>query len=340
MDPEKVLEDIKNLKIQGAQNVSIKGVGAVYSFFLDHSLYETFDFIIRIVRCRITEPSLRNAILGLFKGTHFDNLIKKFYSNLDSFSIDRKMFNFEMDEKRVVLNYQYIIDHYHKVNERISKNVLDYLKSIFPKNKKIRIYTHCHSSTVTKAIKYIHESEDFDVKVFNTETRPLFQGRITASELLSYGIEVEHYVDSGMLYCIKQADVIFLGSDAIEYDGSVLNKIGSGAISYLALQFGKPVFILSDSWKIDKFTKEKKEDIEIRSSKEIFDDDFSEHFVKHKIYISGEIKDIFVVQNSSSDVGKTNFTVKNYAFERIPASNITAIFTDLGTIKTDEVMNF
>ena len=52
-----------------------------------------------------------------------------------------------------------------------------------PKRKKLIVFTHCHSGTVTSILINARKKKK-KIEVHNTETRPLYQGRITAKELL------------------------------------------------------------------------------------------------------------------------------------------------------------
>lgn len=121
-------------------------------------------------------------------------------------------------------------------------------------------FTHCHSTTVMRIIKAINPSV-----VYNTEARPLYQGRTTAEELASAGIKVEHSVDSLMARHVEKCDAILLGADAITERG-FYNKVGSLAISVIAKATGKPVFVCAHSF---KFTK-KDVEVERRSASEVW----------------------------------------------------------------------
>ena len=123
------------------------------------------------------------------------------------------------------------------------------------------IYTHCHSATVLKIIKAIEPKV-----VYNTETRPRYQGRITATELASAGIKVEHSVDSAMASQIEKSEVILLGADALTKDG-FYNKVGSLAICLLAREYSKPVYVCTHSLKFS----EKEVEIEQRASSEVWE---------------------------------------------------------------------
>lgn len=123
------------------------------------------------------------------------------------------------------------------------------------------IYTHCHSSTVVAVIK-----KSKNPIVYNTETRPFFQGRITAKQLSDYGIKVYHLVDSGAEVAVRKADIMLIGADAITVNG-VYNKIGSSIFARLAYEYKVPVYVCSDSW---KFSNKKYEKIEERDSQEVW----------------------------------------------------------------------
>jgi ribose 1,5-bisphosphate isomerase len=109
------------------------------------------------------------------------------------------------------------------------------------------VYTHCHSTNVNNALIYA-KRKGKRFQVYNTETRPLFQGRITARELSKNGIKVTTFVDSAMRQAIIGSDVILIGADAILKSG-VINKVGSASIAELALDHKKPLYVVADSWK-------------------------------------------------------------------------------------------
>lgn len=184
-----------------------------------------------------------------------------------------------------------VLMHFSESQEKINKLVCRILKG------KKTVYTHCHSTNVVKALIY-SKKKDRNFKVYNTETRPLFQGRITSKELAKAGIKVTEFIDSGMHEAIKDADIILLGADAIIKSG-VINKIGSGAIAEIAYVHKKPLYIVADSWKY--------------SPKEV------------KI----EERDFHEVWRNAP----RNVKIKNPAFERIEKKYIKAIISELGILK-------
>ncbi|MBT4334762.1 hypothetical protein HOD61_03010 [archaeon] len=186
---------------------------------------------------------------------------------------------------------------YHYLHN-MQKRVL-LISAIHIKNKKYikNVFTHCHSSTVTKSlINAKKHGKRFSVS--NTETRPLYQGQKTAIELAKEKIKVNYHVDSAADKAIRESDIVLLGCDMITPNGSVYNKIGSYAISELAKKHKIPVYIITNSWKYSN----KKLKIEQRDPKEIW--------------------------------GTTSKYIKvhNPAFEEIPAGNITGIISELGVL--------
>ncbi len=134
-----------------------------------------------------------------------------------------------------------VISHFADAQKKINSFVLKVIKN------NMIIYTHCHSTNVINALIYA-KRKGRKFEIYNTETRPLFQGRKTAKELAKKKIKVTTFVDSALLQAIKRADIVLLGADAILKSG-VINKVGSGTIAELAFNHNKPLYIVADSWK-------------------------------------------------------------------------------------------
>ncbi len=132
------------------------------------------------------------------------------------------------------------------------------------------VYTHCHASTVEMILKEAKNSgKMFEVHV--TETRPDYQGRITAANLAKAGIKTTIYVDSAALAALKNADIMLIGSDAITAYGGIVNKIGSYMFAKLANELETPVYVADIALKFDPNTRYGNlEKIEQRSEKEVW----------------------------------------------------------------------
>ncbi len=222
---EKIIADIKSVKIQGARNVAKAGLFA-------YNLISTKSAKNKILSVRPTEPMLLHSL----------NYFEKF-------------------------GYKKTLEHFDDTQEKINKFVFKLIKS------QDKIFTHCHSTNVVNALIY-SKKKGKNFQVYNTETRPLFQGRKTAKQLKNAKIPVTMFVDSAVATALEKenrkdkiySDKIFLGADAILKTG-VINKIGSKMIAELAYKNKIPVFIVADSWKFSKT----KVPIEQRSLNEVWD---------------------------------------------------------------------
>lgn len=161
------------------------------------------------------------------------------------------------------------------------------------------VYTHCHSNTVMR-IFLEAKKQGKKFKVNCTETRPLYQGRLTAAQLAKARIPVTLYIDSAARVALKKADIAFFGCDAIT-STKIYNKIGSEMIAIMAKQRNVPLYVATDSWKFDaKAIYGVEERIEMRNIKEIW-------------------------HNPPKGV-----KILNPAFEKIDPQLVTAIISELG----------
>src|SRR3989344_5219693 len=183
------------------------------------------------------------------------------------------------------------------------------IKRIGWKVVKKRVFTHCHSSHVVDVLKEA-KKRGKKFEVYNSETRPLYQGRRTARELTKVGIKItmiadleagDALTDGGE---IKKVDVMLIGADAVLKSGDVMNKVGSGMLAELAYRHKVPVYVVTGSWKFSN----KKVDIEERNFKELW-------------------------KNAPRHV-----KIKNPSFEVIQAKYITSIVSELGILSVKDFL--
>jgi len=112
------------------------------------------------------------------------------------------------------------------------------------------ILTHCNSAA---ALSILVESarSGKDITVYATETRPRFQGRITAKVLDKHGIRTFLIVDSAVRYYMNKISKVFVGADAILIDGTLINKIGTSVIAVIAEEFNVPFYVAAETYKFD-----------------------------------------------------------------------------------------
>ncbi len=197
-----------------------------------------------------------------------------------------------------------ILKHFSSSQEKINLSVLKLIKS------EDILFTHCHSTNVVNAlINAKRKKKKFSV--YNTETRPLFQGRKTAKELKNAGISVTQFVDSAVGIALskeqgtKAVDKVFLGADALTSKG-IINKVGSETIAILAKQNKIPVYIIADSW---KHSKKKNIPMENRELNEVWD-------------------------QAPKDI-----KIQNPAFEFVPKKYLKGIVTEFGLQSYDNFLN-
>ncbi len=284
MGIKETVKKIKSLEIQGAENVAIEAVKALKdvvkqtrSRTVSAILADLFHAKNLLFLSRPTEPCMRNSI------------------------------NYVMDD----LSYDDPVELTKTVCEKV-----DWVLKRFEQNKKIIagigakkikngsvVFTHCHSSTILEIIKEA-KKQGKKFQVHNTETRPKFQGRITATEVAKLGIPVTHFVDAAARFALKKADIVFIGADAITTEGKVINKIGSELYAEIAKKFDIPVYACTDSWKFDTETVFGfEEEIEVRRSDEIW-------------------------KNPPKGV-----KINNFAFEKVSPDLITGIISEAGIYK-------
>lgn len=168
------------------------------------------------------------------------------------------------------------------------------------------LLTHCNSSAALSIIIRAFE-EGKDIKVYATETRPKFQGYITAKTLYEKGISVTLIPDSTVRLIMKKIDKVFVGADAVAANGAVVNKIGTSLIALAAQEARVNFFVAAETYKFSPITViGELVEIEERSPLEVV----SEEFLKTS----------------------KNITVRNPAFDVTPPEYIDAIITERGVI--------
>lgn len=246
---KRTVQDIKALRIQGAQNIAKSAVIVLAKYLQQHPELkdsQVYDIMTDLIEARPTEPALRNAL---------------------------KYFILMGGRDTPASAAKKVVQYFSNSEEQIHKYVRKILK------KEHQYFTHCHSSTVTKSFI---ANKDKKIIVANTETRPLFQGRRTALELSKAGIQVIHSVDSAARLLIKDSSAIFLGCDSILNDGTVINKIGSEMFAEIAKQRKIPVYILGSGFKFSAKTAQGyQEIIEERSTSEVWSQHKNIHILNY-----------------------------------------------------------
>lgn len=250
-DLKTVAKRIKALKIQGASKVR-DAVIACVKFTAQKSNAKNLSAFRKEIKkamyllasARPTEPDTRTALRILLKALNAPALTVAEAKN----------------------NLLKACTEYKKNREQALKKIAEFGAQKIPKNS--IIFTHCHSHTVEEILKKARKKIDC---IICTETRPRFQGRITAANLSKAGLNIELIVDSAAARFLRKANAFFTGCDAILEDGSIVNKIGTKTISLAAIKEDTPHYVCSSSHSFDPITFfGVQEPIEERNPKEIW----------------------------------------------------------------------
>lgn len=243
---------IKRLEIQGATNVAVSAAKALAQDLLDaetpaEAARALDEGVRKLVAARDTEPMLRNGL-------------KYIQSHVPRDWTDR--------------------DEFREAVERASAEIQGFFKESKTRiveigARRVRdgdtILTHCHSSAVTETLVEAHR-QGRRFRVIQTETRPKYQGRITARELVEAGIDTTMIVDSAARHFMKEIDFVVVGGDAITSEGNVINKIGTSQVALAASEARIPFYVVSTLLKFDPVTiGGRYEAIEERDTGEIWD---------------------------------------------------------------------
>ncbi|MBL7159472.1 S-methyl-5-thioribose-1-phosphate isomerase [Candidatus Microgenomates bacterium] len=278
---KKTAQDIKDLKIQGATNITLASLKALKKDWQEEKYQDIKDLEekIKILKnTRPTEPLLFNCLNNVFSQVEELNSLNHLTQIIDD-----------------------LVQNLDEIQKEIVQNGVGLIKD------KMTIFTHCHSTSVVEILKAA-KKKGKEFKVFLTETRPKYQGRITAKELIKAGIKATMTTDSAAAYIISKEDnipidLVILGCDAILPDKGVFNKIGSYGIAFSAHEAKIPVFIAGSLLKTS-------------------------------------IKPLIIEERGLEEVWKKkprNLKILNLAFDFIPQRFITSLITEFGLIKSEEI---
>ncbi|MFC1780163.1 translation initiation factor eIF-2B, partial [Patescibacteria group bacterium] len=178
------------------------------------------------------------------------------------------------------------------------------------------VLTHCHSSTSVSILKNVAKFKEIESKIFKviaTETRPRYQGRKTAKELLESGVDVTQIVDSACASFIVGDDyhpvgAVVVGCDELLKDGSFINKVGTFSIAISAKQGADEFYVATTLLKLDPLRKPKLAEIEQRDASEVWNE------------------------------APKGLKIINPAFERVDAKYVTGYITEAGVLKGSELI--
>jgi ribose 1,5-bisphosphate isomerase len=286
-------ELISDVKIQGAMAIAQATLAALADYLVQAGApykqgawHKYLSAAEKLSKIRPSEPMARNLARW-----YLASLRKSWTS-----STQRRESNWFGQVQNTLSEFNYLI-------KEIENRVAGFGSRLVKQRQ--NIFTHCHSQLVEN-ILILAKKQRRRFTVYHTETRPLFQGRLTAQHLRAAGIKSVMVVDGAAAWAVSNhsgddihIDWVLLGSDSLGKDGSALNKIGSFGIALAAYDSKIPVYVASSLLKLDVAGESK---LELRPQQEIW------------FKAPAGIKLI------------------NYAFDRVPAKYIAGLITEFGII--------
>jgi methylthioribose-1-phosphate isomerase len=186
-----------------------------------------------------------------------------------------------------------------------------------------RVLTHCNAGALAcagygTALGVVRAAAEAGrhPSVWVDETRPVLQGaRLTAWELDRLGIPATLVADvmAGSLMARGDVDCVVVGADRIAANGDVANKVGTYGLAVLARHHGIPFYVAAPMSTVDRECPTGADiPIERRSADE-------------------------VVTVEGRPIAPAGIAVENRAFDVTPAALITAIVTEEGVFRPDQV---
>lgn len=283
MDLLTAVEKIRSMEIRGASRIAkfavevLKGYALRISRDFDEEMKNAAELLLN---SRPTAVSLYNAInyVMRYKGESVEekreSLIKRAEEFLDWI---------ETAQKKIA-----------EIGERRIKDGSTLL-------------THCNSSTAIAVIKKAHEAGK-RFEVFVTESRPRWQGYITARQLKEVGIDVIVIVDSAVRHFMNEIDCVIVGADTITANGALINKVGTSQIALCAKEARVPFIVAAETYK------------------------FSPRTLAGELVVIEERSVEEVLPREMLELG---IKARNPAFDVTPRSYIDVIITEIGAISPE-----
>ncbi len=277
------VDKIQKLKIQGATNIALFSLRILKSLASQFKNYAQLHLATaQLALARPNEPLTRNTL---------SMLLTDLKDDLNPDLLTQK------------------INHYLNLLTTNKTRIAQYAAQLI-QNQSAYI-SHCHSTSLESAFITAHK-QNKKFTVYQTETRPLYQGRTTATNLHKAGIDVKLIVDDTAAWLVSVYDdlvdikAVFVGADVISQDGWVINKVGTFGISLSAFYTHIPVYVVASLLKYQP-VKGQKIKVEIRPASEVW--------FKHPKGLS----------------------ILNFAFDKTPPKFIKAFITEAGLVSPDSI---
>ena len=209
---KQTFEDIRSMKVRGAGRIARAAVAALKqeAFYVNDASVE--EFAMRMQKAAEYLKSSRPTAVSLPNGVN--TVIKSL----------QKGIQMKLDLAQL--------------KELVAKTADDFIQKSIEAQKRIgeigakritngdTILTHCNSESALSVIRTAFR-EGKSIRVFATETRPRYQGRLTAKWLADEGIDVTLITDGAARLYMRKVDKVVVGADAIAVNGRNLTALSN-----------------------------------------------------------------------------------------------------------------
>lgn len=229
---EKIAQDIKTMKIRGAGRIARAAAKALKIASMESKAETPAEFAKEIAQVSNVLLNTRPTAVSLPNAIRYVNLGLKKAHGSDIWTIKKIMVS-RADE--FIKNSNEAVKRIGEMGaNRISDGDV--------------ILTHCNSQCALAVIKTAFK-QGKDIEVFATESRPVWQGRLSVRELLKEGIPTTLIIDSAVRHFMRDVDKVVVGADSIAANGAVVNKIGTSAIALAAHEVRALFFVAAETYK-------------------------------------------------------------------------------------------
>jgi ribose 1,5-bisphosphate isomerase len=230
MDVEETVKKITSMEIRGAGRIARSAAEALKDFAINYQGTDADTFKIQLECAAATLINTRPTAVSLSNAVNFT------VKNITDIS------EVEALRTKITENADDFVKWSNSAVAKISEHALEIIPD------EAIVMTHCNSSAVVSSLIHAHEAGK-NLKVFARETRPVYQGRITARELSEAGILVTLIIDSAARYYMDKIDIVMVGADTVEASGNVINKIGTCGLAIIASEFKVPFHVCAETYK-------------------------------------------------------------------------------------------
>ncbi len=291
-DALKIAEDIRDMRIRGAGQIARSAVEALEITARESKARDIKEFLEEMTNASQTLLRTRPTAVSLPNGIRY--VMHRVSTGAESSKSVDEIRNVTMAAaKTFIENTRTAVERIGEIGAR-----------------RIRdgdvLLTHCNSNAAISVMKNAWANgKKFEVYV--TETRPRFQGHITAAELHKTGIPVTMILDDAVRYFMQEIDKVIVGADAITANGALVNKIGTSMVALAAHEAKVKVYAAAETYKFSPET-----------------------MIGDLVRIEERDPNEIISQNELDKIGLIK--VRNPAFDVTPPEFIDLIITEWGII--------